>query len=560
MLTSLHIENIAVIETLDVTFYEGFNVITGETGAGKSIIIDSIEMVLGERASKDLIRNGAKNAFVGAIFFENSDLVNSMLTTKGISIEQDGNILIQRELFIDGRSTSKINGRQVTLSILKEIGRLLVNIHGQHDNQALLYSENHIIYLDSFANNQELINKYREKYQIVNKIKQEISNISISNEEKERLLETLRYQVKEIEKTSIYPNEEQELLEQKNILVNSEKIISNSSYSYQLLNGNDKNACDLISDSVNALGSISNFSKELEEIYNKLLTLKYELNDIAIELNSFNQSIDYSFSDLENIEARLDLIYRLKRKYGNSINEILDFYDDACKKLQSIEASDTEIKKLEGDLGRELVQLNNLANKLSNCRIESSKRLVKLIEQELEYLDMPKVKISVSVDPILSKDNELSYKINGIDIVEFLISTNIGEKLKPLSKIASGGELSRIMLSIKNVFAEKERINTLIFDEIDSGVSGKSAHKIGLKLRQVAKNKQVICVTHLAQIASIADYHYSVRKEVVNGKTFTDIIYLNREERIKELAKIMGGIHITEATLKNAEEMLEMNR
>lgn len=560
MLTSLHIENIAVIEKIDITFNEGFNVLTGETGAGKSIIIDSIEMVLGERVSKDLIRNGATTAFVGAIFYEKSDTVNSLLINNGILVEEDGNILIQRELFIDGRSTSKINGRQITLSVLKEIGRLLVNIHGQHDNQALLYSENHINYLDAYANNEEIINKYTEKFKVVNKIKQQISCISICNEEKERLIETLQYQVNEIENSAIYSNEEEELLEQKNILVNSEKIISNSSNSYELINGNDKNACDLISDSVNALGNIHMYSKELDDIYNKLSALKYELDDIAVELNSFNQSIDYSFSDLANIETRLDLIYRLKRKYGNSIKEILEFYDTASKKLHSIEASDEELINLNKELNRELTDLEHLAKKLSNSRIESGKRLVKLIEDELLYLDMPKVIIVAEVKPILTKDNEYMYQNNGIDSVEFLISTNVGEKLKPLAKIASGGELSRIMLSIKNVFAEKEKISTLIFDEIDSGVSGKSAHKIGLKLRQVAKTKQVICVTHLAQIASVADYHYLIKKDIVNAKTFTDISLLDKQGRVNEIAKIMGGIQITDATLKNAEEMLEMNK
>lgn len=552
MLSSLHIENIAVIEKTDISFGKGFNVLTGETGAGKSIIIDAIDMVLGERTSKDIIRNGANNAFVGAVFYDISDAAESLLNEYGIPSEEDGNLLIQREISLDGKSVCRINGRQVTASVLKELGRLLINIHGQHDNQTLLHPETHITYLDQFAENEQIRAEYLKAYEKVNNLKKEIKKLSIAESEKERKIETLTYQINEIESVALRDGEEEELTEQKNALVNFERIAEGVNFSFELLYNGEENACAMLSNAVSSLENAVRYSAELKSIYDKILSLKYELDDAADELGSYKAGLEYNEGSLDEIELRLDTIYKLKRKYGSTIYEMLHFLGNAKNELMQIEESDEELLKLKKELEKALSELENISVKLTASRKKASEKLESLIANELEFLDMAKVKITADI----KKSNE--FLTNGSDIIEFLISTNVGESLKPLSKIASGGELSRIMLSLKNVLAQKENIGTLIFDEVDSGVSGKAAHKIGLKLKQVAIFKQIICVTHLAQIAALANYHYLIKKDVVNGKTFTDVKTLERQERIEELARIMGGMHISEATLKSAEEMLEI--
>lgn len=551
MLSTLHIENVAVIENIDITLNKGFLVLTGETGAGKSIIIDSIDMVLGERASKDLIRSGCNSAFVSAVFCNIPKEVTELIKEYGLTTEEDGSLLIQREIFIDGRSICRISGRQITAAVLKEIGRLLVNIHGQHDNQILLHPESHITYLDAFAENENLINRYKDIYSNINDINGKIKRLTIDETEKERRIETLEFQINEIEAAALKLNEFEELSEQRTMLMNSEKISQGSGYAYELLYGRENSINDLITDCVKNIEGIAKYSPELEKIYEKLNSIKYELSDISQELSKFNASVDFSDKALDIIEMRLDLIYRLKSKYGNSIDEILKYCEKSKEELNTIESSDAELIRLNNELSEQKEKLKREAELLTTTRKQAAEKLEKLILSELEFLDMEKVRFSVDI-------KEASEPLSGgFDIVEFLISTNVGEALKPLAKVASGGELSRIMLSIKNVLASREEIGTLIFDEIDSGISGKAAQKIGLKLRQVAKDKQVICVTHLAQIAALANMHYLISKRSVNGKTFTGVDPLNKAERVKELARIMSGINITETALKTAEEMLE---
>lgn len=557
MLNKLHIENIAVIEKADLELGLGFNVLTGETGAGKSILIDSINLALGERVSKDIIRTGAKKAHVSAYFTDISEEAQRQLVSLGFEEDDvSSELLIQRDITFDGKSTCRILGRPVTVSMVRIVGRLLVNIHGQHDNQTLLTPENHINYLDKFAGTEKLLNNYKEQYKTYKKIQSELNSTQTDVALKERKIDLLNYQINEIEEANLNePDEEDTLKARKLKIVNLEKIAAAIETAYTALDGNEQShgVNELLTDASTSISEITGVYPEIKEFAQRLESLSYEVKDCTEELrNNFDYSDDIEQGELDNIEERLDKIFRLKKKYGNSISEILVFLSSAKKELESIETSDEREEQLKKQLVEENKKLLSLAFKLSSERKASKEILSSRIQSELSFLDMPSVKFVVSIKKLAEPCQ------NGIDNVEFLISPNPGSPEKSLSKIASGGEISRTMLAIKSVLADCEDIETLIFDEIDTGVSGHAAIKIGNKLKEVAQNRQVICITHLAQIASQADKHILIKKEIKENNTFTSLTILDYDGRKRELARIIGA-DITEKTLQASAEMLELS-
>lgn len=553
MLSSLHIENIAVIEKIDINLDSGFTVLTGETGAGKSILIDAIMMALGQRASRELIRTGQKSAFVGAVFTSLSKELEDLLSENGISSEEDGNLLIQRELFIDGKSIAKINGRPCPLSLLKAVGDMLVNIHGQHDNQGLLRNDTHIFFVDEIAGNENLRLSYKECFDKAKELRNRISALKQSEDKKQSKIDSLTYIINEIDSANLKTGETEELKKEKNILANAEKIVSGASNSYALLYDNEINVTSLLSECEAYLSECGVFSEEFKTFAQRITDIKYEIRDISSELSSYLENESFSPKRLEEVLERLDILYRLQKKYGKNEEELLN-YSDICKKeLNDLLSNETILEELEGELILQKELLSDKAKKLTESRINAGKALKEKIQKELFFLDMPKVRFEVYIK---EADKFLS---NGTDIVEFLISANPGEDPKPISKIASGGELSRIMLSMKTVLSRYDNVNTLIFDEIDTGVSGKAAEKIGLKLFEVSRGNQVICITHLAQIAALADRHYLIIKNSTDNKTFTELKPLDGEERVFEIARIIGGINITQSAVAAARDMLNVN-
>lgn len=551
MLTQLHIENIAVIEKADISFCAGLCVLTGETGAGKSIIIDSINMLLGSRVNKDIIRSGCKKAYVSACFDQNFTPICYKLFNKfGLEIEEDGTILIQRELSIDGRSVARINGRQVTLSILKTIGCELITIHGQQDNQALLDASSHIKYLDAFAKNEQVLHSYQAAFKHVCKLKKSIETLNLDEQEKAHKLDLLQYQIHEIEQADIKIDEDNRLDAKRKILYNAEKITETFTFLNDLLSEGEYNIHDMLAQAKIKIREIASFSSEFEQIYDRYENLYEEMSDIIESLRDISESFHYDKAELDAIEDRLDLIRTLKRKYGQNISDINAYLDSAKREFAEISLSEKQLDKLEKELALAEINLIKEAENLTTARKEASELLKKQIIDELSFLEMKDVRFDVK---ITHKDP----KSDGMDSVEFLLSSNIGEELKPLSEIASGGELSRIMLSIKNVLADADNIQTLIFDEIDTGVSGRAAQKIGMKLKDMSIKKQVIIITHLAQIASYANTHYLIEKNSDNQRTYTYIHILNEEEQVTELSRILGGIEITSAIRATAKEMLQ---
>ena len=549
MLSQLHIENIALIDNLDVEFKNGFTVLTGETGAGKSILIDSINMVLGERASKELIRNGRNFAFVSALFSALNEYVINELSNYGIQPDDDGSLIIERQISLDGKNTCRINGRPVTVGILKEIGKLLVNIHGQHDNQSLLLVEKHIDFLDKFADNSDLLEDYYKLYSKLQEIKKQIEGLQMDDKEKARRIELLKYQINEINNAGLKPGEEIYLNEQKKAIHNSEKILNALIESYTNLYEKDGSAIELIEISKDKLSEITGFSESVREAYDKIDNIFYELQDIIEILRDYKNSLNFAETDIDSIESRLDIIYRLKQKYGANAEEIIEYGKKCEEELSEIEFSEERIVKLQKEYDEILGKVKDLADKLTQSRIEAGRVLEKKIIDVLSYLNMPKVRFVVEI-------RRCSLTEKGEDEVEFLISANPGEPPKPLSKIASGGELSRIMLAIKSIFSEIDYTSTLIFDEIDTGVSGSAAEKIGRKMKELSSTSQVICVTHLSQIAAIADNHYKISKHTINENTFTQLEVLDTDKRVMEIARIISGENITQSALAAAKEIL----
>ncbi|MBQ7331143.1 MAG: DNA repair protein RecN [Oscillospiraceae bacterium] len=548
MLSLLHIENIAVIEQADISFDSGFNVLTGETGAGKSIVIDAISAILGERAYRDMIRTGADKASVRAVFTGVPEY--PWFQENGVPFDPE--TMIQRDIYLDGRNVCRVNGALVTVSILRQLGIQLINIHGQHDSASLFDESNHLTYLDDFADNQAIRDDYLAKYQAVISLRQEIRRMTMDESEKLRRMEMLRYQIGEITKAELTAGEDEALEERRKILQNAEKIADGMNAAADCLYGGEDSdgAASLLSQAQRELSRLSRFTDAYVSLQEKLTDLMYQVQDVSEEVLRLKDDLSYSDKELDSIESRLDVIHRLRKKYGANCEEILAYCENAQKELDEIEFADDHLKKLEKKLVDAEAATWEKANQLRNSRQAAAISMSKEILSELSQLDMPKVQFSCEFT-----ESELTP--SGADSVAFFMSANAGESLKPLSKVASGGELARIMLAMKNVLAQQDKVGTLIFDEVDTGVSGRAAQKVAQKLKSVAKNKQVLCVTHLPQIAALSDTHMLIAKSEHSGRTYTTVTPLDHRGRMEELARIIGGANITETTLKSAEEMLQ---
>lgn len=547
MLRLLHIENIAVIERADILFERGFNVMTGETGAGKSIVIDAISAILGERAYRDMIRTGTQKAAVRAIFedvaesdwFRDNDVPFAAETT------------IQREIYLDGKNVCKVNGVPVTVTVLKQLGIQLINIHGQHDSASLFDENYHLSFLDGFACDESLLDEYRQKYQSVLSLRHEIERLSMDESEKLRRMETLKYQIEEITRADLKPGEDDTLEARRKLLQNSEKLSEGLQGAAESIDGGDdsEGAAALLSEAERSLARISRYDDSLSKLHDTVSDLMYQVQDVAEQLRDRLYSLSYSADELEQIEDRLDTIHRLRRKYGATCEDILQFLANAQTELDEIEFAGDRVEQLKGKLKKAEAAAWDAALQLRQTRKSAANGLTARILEELSQLDMKKVQFSCEFT-----ETELSPV--GADAVAFYMSANLGEALKPLNKVASGGELARIMLALKNALAEKDHVPTLIFDEVDTGVSGRAAQRVAEKLHEVSKTKQVLCVTHLPQLAALADTHLLIAKGEHDGRTFTTVEPLDLEGRKAELARIIGGTNITETTLKSAEEML----
>lgn len=551
MLNQLSVRNVAVIDKLDINLHDGVSVLTGETGAGKSIIIDSINMILGDRANKELVRYGTDKAVVQAVFDAPKSVIN-ILEENDIDVE-DETVIITRQVTKEGKSAARINGMVVTLNILREISDRLINIHGQHDNQALLTPIRHITFLDAYADNEEYINRYKDILSKKREIEKKISSLEMDEQEKMQRIDLLEYQVTEIKKASLEKGEEDDLREQRDIYTNAEQITKSVNEAYMNLYEGDEiqSAYDGISIAVNEISQISDLNPQLKSIYDTLNEIMYSLEDTAHEIKEFGETVEFDEQTLNEIEERLDLISRLKRKYGNSIEEILEYLKKAESELNDIKLSDERTNELKEELKNITKELKEKGNVLTQRRENAAKVLEENIEKSLHELNMEKSKFKVNIE------NDGTFYDNGMDKVEFLISTNPGEPLKPLVKIASGGELSRVMLAIKSILADSDGVDTMIFDEIDTGVSGKAAMSIAKKLAVIAKNKQVICITHLPQLTAMADNHYLIQKNTDGELASTTLKELDEEGRELELARIIDGGEVTELALSHAKQMLE---
>ena len=547
MLSLLHIENIAVIECADISFDAGFNILTGETGAGKSIVIDAISAILGERAYRDMIRTGTNKASVRAVFTDVPEL--DWFQENGV--EYDPETIIQREVYLDGKNICRVNGTLVTVSILRKLGVQLINIHGQHDSASLFDESNHLEFLDAFAANGDQRQAYSEKYEEVAKLRSQIERMTMDESEKLRRMETLRYQIEEISKANLEAGEDETLEQRRKILQNAEKLSDGINTAVECLYGGDETdgAASLLAEAERELARLSRYTDAFASLHEKVADLMYQVQDAAEEVRDARDDLSYSADELEQIESRLDVIHRLRRKYGVTCSDILEYLEKAKQELDEIEFMDDHLERLKGKLEKAEKSAWSAALELRKSRQIGGEILSERILSELAQLDMPRVQFTCGF-------TETELAANGADAVAFYMSANAGEALKPLSKVASGGELARIMLAMKNVLAEQDRVETLIFDEVDTGVSGRAAQKVAEKLRSVARNKQVLCVTHLPQLAALASTHLLIVKEERGGRTYTTVTPLDLEGRKRELARIIGGTNITETTLKSAEEML----
>lgn len=547
MLKTLEIENIAVIEKASVDFSAGLNVLTGETGAGKSIVVDSINAILGERTTRELVRHGADYAAVSALFENVNKSVLEALKEMGFEADEDGSILLYRKISSQGKSSCRINGMPCTVSILKNIGSLLVNIHGQHDSQSLLNPELHYRFIDLLADDESVFSDYRTAFKEFISVRRKLKSLNEDEETKERRLELLNYQINELESADIQPGERDKLTSRRNEIADLENIRSALMDAVYILGGDDEFGG--ITGYLNDITAKLQQSESLNEPAENAAGILDSAEALKQDLENRLESLDIEPQELENIEARLDLLYKLSLKYGSTEEEMLSALEDMKKQRDEILFADKELERLSEEYDVLLEKAVNAAERLSEYRKKTAAKFEKEVCQSLSFLDMPSIKFIVDF-----KKGKLSS--TGFDDISFYISTNPGEPPKPLSKIASGGELSRIMLAIKNIIAGHDTVGTLIFDEIDTGVSGRASRKIGLKLKSVSKDTQVICVTHSAQIASAADTHFLISKHVSDGRTFTDVKPLDFEGRKHELARIMGGLEISEAMLSSAEELL----
>lgn len=560
MLRELHIKNIAVIEEVAIEFNDGFQALTGETGAGKSILIDSINMALGGRGSRELIRTGAEFASVDIAFEINDSSTAAQLEELGVECE-DCTVVISRKMFPDGKSKCHINGRLTPLNVVKEVGAMLLTIHGQNDNQSILSPKSHIRFVDEYGDYGEIINDYKEQYRIMRDIEKELEELETDEGEKERLTELLSFQVDEIRSANLKVGEEELLEERRTFLQNAEVIADSAGGAYYALHGGDESengACDAIAEALRKLEGAKDYDARLSRYYDTLSSVMADVDDITHELRSFIDGVEYSREELDDTETRISVIYGLQRKYGKSIEEILEYANDAQGRLSAIEKSDEKREELCARLEEQTAKLEELAHELTQKRMETALKLQESIMNELADLDMQKMRFTVKVTPAEDGDGSIKFLSNGCDEVEFLISANPGEELKPLSKIASGGEMSRIMLAMKSVLSDTDSVETLIFDEIDTGVSGRAAQKIAEKMGMLAKKRQLLCITHLAQIAAMADYQYLIEKNAEENSTRTTVKIVEGDERREELARIIGGVKVTELTLSAAQEMLDM--
>ena len=551
MLDLLHIENIAVIEEADIPFHGGFNALTGETGAGKSIVIDALGAVLGGRTSRDLIRTGAAKAFVSAAFSGvPADL--PVWTESGVHPDEDGALILQREIFADGKNLCRINGRPASVGQLRRIGRELANIHGQHDGQQLLDEEQHGAYLDRFGGTREALAAYRREYGALSALEGEMRALRMDEAERARREDSLRFQIGELERAELVAGEEEELNRRRNLLRSADKYLSALSSADYYLNGDEDatGAVGQVQEAEDAVAGIQNLDGDLAALYQRLEAVRCELYDLAETIRDQKTAFDFSPAELDAVESRSDLLYRLEKKYGPTVEDMIAYLEARRAELSAIETADDTLAFLEEKLEKAAAAVQVSGAALTAARRKAAAALEKRISRELRDLDMKQIRFSIAFSPKEPSSD-------GCDAIRFLMSANAGEDLRPIAKIASGGELARIMLALKNVLAEGETVATLVFDEVDTGVSGRAAQRVAEKLAHVSRRKQVLCVTHLPQLAAMADAHFIVEKKERGGRTYTDVIQLDREARKAELARITGGSQVTEALLQSAGELLD---
>ncbi len=549
MLELLHIENIAVIRQADITFRPGFNALTGETGAGKSIVIDAISAILGQRAYRDAIRTGANRAFISAVFHG----VPNYPWFQENSVPMDGGeVLIQREIFADGRNVCRVNGIPVTVSILRGLGQQLIQIHGQHDSAQLFDEANHLAMLDAFADHAPLMERYRNAYLEMDALRKRIRSLQMDEAEKARRVENLTFQIQEIDRAELKVGEDQELEEKRKLMRSGEKLMNALNEAAGALYGGDDTdgAVSLVSQAQHALGLVADVSESIDTAYNQVTELSYSIVDAAERVRDLRDSFDFSPGELEAVESRLDVIHRLRRKYGATCEDILNYQKKCKKELDEIQMADDTIAQLQAQFRVKAKAAKALAAELSESRHQAAKQFEVRLISELRQLDMPRVQFVCQLEPLKHLEE------SGGDSCRFMMSANIGEELRQMNRVASGGELARIMLAMKNVLSEKDHIPTMIFDEVDTGVSGRAAQKVAEKLHSVSQGKQVLVVTHLPQIAAMADTHFLISKAEKDGRTYTSVTPLDLEGRKEEIARLIGGAKITSNTLKSAEEML----
>nr|WP_326216385.1 DNA repair protein RecN [uncultured Oscillibacter sp.] len=551
MLELLHIENIAVIQEADIQFAPGFNALTGETGAGKSIVIDAMGAVLGGRTSRDLIRTGAARAFVSAQF---SGVPAQLpgLQENGIAPDEEGSLLLQRDISADGRNVCRINGRPVSVAQLRAIGSELLNIHGQHDGTQLLDEERHGEYLDRFGRTEGPFSAYRAAYDAMEALRRQMEALRMDEAEKARRMDSLRFQIDELERAQLVPGEEETLLERRSLLRNGEKYLAALAGADCALSGGDEGggAVSALRDAEEALYGVRTLSEDLGNLYERLKAARCEVYDLAESVRDKREEFDFSPGELDDVEARADQLYRLKKKYGATVEDMLAYLDKCRAELDAMETADDTLIRLEGQMKKARAAVDAAGAELTKVRQAAARVLEERIQRELRELDMARVRFAID---FAAKDPSP----DGCDAIRFLMSANAGEDLRPIARIASGGELARIMLALKNVLAEQESVGTLVFDEVDTGVSGRAAQKVAEKLAQVSRHKQVLCVTHLPQLAAMADTHFSVEKGERDGRTYTRVVLLDREARKAELARITGGANVTQALLQSAGELLD---
>ena len=548
MLEMLHIENIAIIERSEIAFTRGFNALTGETGAGKSIVIDSMSAVLGQRTSRDLIRTGADKAFVSAWF---SHVPASICEDLGITPDEDGNLLLQREIHADGKNVCRVGSRPVTVSQLRQLGSRLVNIHGQHDGQQLLDEEQHLTYLDRYGKTVNALSVYTDKYNTLTDIRRQMAALQMDEAEKARRMDTLQYQIAELERAKLKEGEEEVLESRRNLLRNGEKFISAVSGCDYCLSGSDDSdgVLALLRRAQEAISTVRNLDETFAALYERLQEAYSEVYDIADTVSDQRANFDFSPNELDEVEGRLDLLYRLKKKYGATVEDMLAYLDKCRTELDQICYAGDTLERLKKEEAKAEKGVMEAARALSEERKTAATALETLVLEELRQLDMAKIRFCVEF-------TDHAPDATGMDGVRFLMSANVGEELKPINKIASGGELARIMLALKNVLSEQDMVATLVFDEVDTGVSGRAAQKVAEKMARIAGSKQVLCVTHLPQLAAMADTHFSVEKGEREGRTYTNVEELPRQRRREELARLTGGAHVSDTMLQGAEELL----